>query len=358
MRRSIWLALAGAAWLYGCSGGGGSGGGLGGAVSPDDSKVAAEIEGERVTEADLDRRAKDELFARETQGGDPSLVYELRRAALDALIEERALNREAEKRGLTVDALVSEEAAARGGVTDEDVSKFYEQYKANMQGRTLEQIAPQIRGHLEGLRQREVRAAIVSQAQVKVMLDAPRVTVGTSGPSQGPADAQITMVEFSDFQCPFCARALPTIKELLAKYPTQLRVVYRHLPLESIHPRARPAAEAAVCAEEQGQFWAFHDRLFQNQGALSDAQLREHAKALKLDLAKYDACLGGSSAKARIEADLADANAAGISGTPGFVINGLLVRGLQPTEEFAKMIDRELAVVAQASPAEAPKASP
>jgi protein-disulfide isomerase len=343
MRRSIRLALAGAACLWGCSGG------LGGAP-PDDSKLAAELDGERITEAELDRRAKDRLFERETRGGDPSLVYELRREALDAWIEERALAREAERRGLTVEALLGEETAARGAIGDAEVSAFYEQHKSNMQGHSLEELAGQIRSHLEGERAREVRQAIVARSQINVLLEAPRVSVSGDGPSQGPADAPITLVEFSDFQCPFCARALPTIKALRERYPTQLRVVYKHLPLEQIHPQARPAAEASVCADEQGKFWEFHDRLFANPRALSDADLRAHAEALGLDLAKYDACRQGTTHRTRIEADMAEANAAGVSGTPGFVLNGMLVRGLQPPEVFAQMIDRELATIAKGSP--------
>lgn len=353
MKRSIWLACASAAWLFGCGGGG-----LGGAASPGSSKLAAQVDGVGITEGELDARAKDRLYARETNNGDPSTVYELRREALDSWIEEQALSGEAKRRNLTVDEMIAADVAARGAVSDADVNAFFEQNKASMQGHPLEELAPRIRSHLEAQRVGEARQAIVAKAKVDVLLEAPRVSVASDGPSQGPADAPITLVEFSDFQCPFCARAVPVIKALQERYPTQLRVVYKHLPLESIHPRARAAAEASVCAEEQGKFWPFHDRLFENR-TFSDADLLEDAKAVGLDLAKFDACLKSDSHRARIEANMAEANAVGIQGTPAFVLNGLLVRGLQPPEAFAQMIDRELATLAKAEPPAAePKASP
>lgn len=341
MKRNIGMLLAAALGL-GCRGLGGADG-----APADASQIAAEIEGESITIAELDTRAKERLYLRETRDGDASLVYELRKEALEAWIEERALAREAQRRGIAVEAMLAEEMAARGPVSDEEVAAFFAQHSARLPGRTLEELSPDIRRHLESQREQEVRQALIARSEVSLHLEPPRVTVSSSGPSLGPPDAPVTLVEFSDFQCPFCARALPTIKALRERYPTQLRVVYKHLPLESIHPRARAAAEASVCAEEQGQFWPFHDRLFENPNALGDAELRAHAEAVGMDLAAYDSCRSGPQLAERVAADIAEAGAAGVTGTPAFVLNGVLLRGLQPPDALAALIDRELAAAAQ-----------
>lgn len=341
-RRRIGAMFAVAALLAACGGRGGKD-----AEPADASALAAELGDERITEAELDDLARERLYFRETRGAEPSRVYELREETLNAWIEERALAREAKSRGVAVDALIAEEVAARGPVTDEQVAAFYEENRARIQGRTLEELKADIRSHLETEREREVRSAIVARAPATVHLQPPRIEVSSSGPSMGPADAPVTLIEFADFQCPFCSRALPVIRSLRERYPTQLRVVFKHLPLSSIHPRARPAAEASVCAEQQGKFWEFHDRVFQNASALADEDLRGHASQLGLDLAAFDACLQGTEHAARISADLTEAAAAGISGTPAFVLNGVLVRGLQPPDAFAAMIDRELAAAAK-----------
>ena len=351
MRRGIGLAFA-TAVAFACSGGTGGAG----QAPADAGQIAAELDGEKITVAELDDRAKERLFVRETRGGDASALYELREEALHAWIEERVLAREAEQRGVDVDALIAEEVAARGPVTDVEIAAFYEENKARVRGRSLEELAPDIRRHLDSLREQEVRTALIDKAKVEIHLEPPRVQVSNTGPSVGPADAPITLIEFSDFQCPFCARALPVIKTLRERYPTQLRVIYKHLPLESIHPRARAAAVAAVCAEEQGRFWEFHDRVFANANALTDEDLAGHATAIGLDLAAFETCRTGPKGGERVAADLAEAKAAGITGTPAFVLNGVLLRGLLPADVLIARIDEELGDAAPQP--EAAKASP
>ena len=339
MRRGIALGITTVLGLVGCSGGPGRGPA---ASAPDAGQIAAEVAGEKITIGELDAQAKERLFMRETRNGEPSAVYELREEAMQAWIEDRALANEAKKRGLEVDALVAEEVAKRGPVTDAEVSAFYEANKSRVQGHTLEQLKDDIRRHLEGLREREVRDALVKQTDVAIHLEPPRVQVSSSGPAVGPDDAPVTLIEFSDFQCPFCARAHPLIQALRERYPTQLRVVYKHLPLEAIHPRSRAAAEAAVCAEQQGKFWEYHDRLFATPGALSDEDLKGYASAVGLDMAAFDTCLQDPKRSERIEADMAEARAAGVTGTPAFVLNGRLLKGLQPPDVLIARIDKEL----------------
>jgi protein-disulfide isomerase len=186
-------------------------------------------------------------------------------------------------------------------------------------------------------------AAIYGRSQVEILLEPPRVAVAAVGPAKGPADAPVTIIEFSDFQCPYCKRALPTLSQLLEKYPEKIRVVYRHLPLEGIHPRARPAAAASVCAEDQGRFWDYHDLVFENNRALEDADLESYAGRAGLDVESFKQCIADGRHRERIDADIEAATQAGITGTPAFVVNGIVMRGAKPLDDFAVVIDAELA---------------
>ena len=171
-----------------------------------------------------------------------------------------------------------------------------------------------------------------------------RVNVSTDGdPSIGPADAPITIVEFSDYQCPYCqAWYQQTFDQLMANYPDKIRFVYRDLPLPG-HPESLPAAEAANCAGEQGAYWKFHNDLFSGQYSLGRAAYEQYASDLGLDTAAFTACLDDHRYQAEVKADYADAVRIGLNGTPSFVINGRILVGALPFEQFKAIIDEELA---------------
>ncbi len=160
-------------------------------------------------------------------------------------------------------------------------------------------------------------------------------------PARGPAEAPVTIVEFSDFQCPYCSRVGPTLAALRAQYPSQVRIVYKHLPL-SFHRSALPAAKASVAAQRQGKFWEMHDLLFANQKKLDEATFKGHAEALGLDLARFEADLKSSEVAALVAKDQAEARALGVTGTPGFFVNGRFLSGAKPVSSFQKLIDAEL----------------
>ncbi len=170
-----------------------------------------------------------------------------------------------------------------------------------------------------------------------------RVTVATDGdPSIGPEDAPVTIIEFSDYQCPYCARWYQeTYQQLMAAYPGQIKFVYRDYPLPG-HVEAEPAAEAAECAGEQGAYWKFHDALFSGQYGFGRAAYEQYAASLELDTAAFSQCLDSRKYTAEIEADSADASKVGISSTPSFVINGRLLVGALPFADFKSVIDEEL----------------
>jgi protein-disulfide isomerase len=161
-------------------------------------------------------------------------------------------------------------------------------------------------------------------------------------PVKGPENAPITIVEFSDYQCPFCARSEPLIKEALAAYPTQARLVYKQFPLVGIHPQAMPAAIAAVAAQKQGKFWEMHDLLFANQRELAPEQIKSYARQLGLDMAKFEADLQSEDVKAAIQDDMQLAQRAGVRGTPTVFVNGKLLQN-RSLDGFKQLIDPILA---------------
>jgi protein-disulfide isomerase len=323
--------------------------GNGPAPSAEDAKPVASIDGATITQGELDAWIKEELFRNQTENRGPAELYELRSRALERMLEERVLEAEARSRGISTDEVLRQERAALGPVGDEQVTAFYEKNKKNMGGSTLEQMKDRIRSYLDEQRSDEITDALRERAEIEVLLDVPRVTVTADGPSRGPADAPVTIVEFSDFQCPFCARVGPTLERVLARYPKQVRIVYRHLPLESMHPRARAAAEASACADAQGRFWEFHDKLFANQRALAEADLQRYAKEIELDAAAFQQCVKERKFEELVDRDLEAAalaaNASGKRGlgTPAFFVNGILLSGAKPAEEFFRLIDAELA---------------
>src|SRR6185436_1904052 len=166
-----------------------------------------------------------------------------------------------------------------------------------------------------------------------------------SDPSRlrGSSSARVVIVEFSDFQCPYCRSVLPTLKNLLAKYEGQVSLSFRDLPLRDIHPQAESAAQASRCASEQGKFWEYHDLLFENPNKLNPEGLAEHARTLKLDDKQFDSCLSSGKYKVQVEQDRQLGLRVGINGTPGFVVNGNLLNGNQPQDAFEKIIQAELA---------------
>ncbi len=168
-------------------------------------------------------------------------------------------------------------------------------------------------------------------------------TVNVKGsPVKGPESAQVTLVEFSDFQCPFCSRVTPTLNQIREEYGDKVRVVFKHLPLD-FHTKAPAAHAASEAAHKQGKFWEMHDKIFGNQRELTNEKYEEYAAELGLDVAQFKKDIASASVKQRIDADKAEATKLGVSGTPGFFVNGRFLSGAQPLASFKRLIDAELA---------------
>jgi protein-disulfide isomerase len=320
----------------------------------------AEVDGEVITEEDVRKHIGLPLQRLEQQ------IHDLRRDGLDRLIGDRLLAREAARRGVSVQALTESEITSKvGPVTDADADEFYDANRARLQG-TKEQLRERIRDHLRSTRLAEQRDRVVaslrSRATVRVRPDgAPvsRITVALDGvPARGPAAAPVTIVEFSDFHCPFCKQAQALLAELRTRYTDRVRLVYKHLPLDRLHPTARRAAEASECANDQAKFWEYHDRLFAGEPDGSPEKLRGLAQDLGLDVAAFGRCLDAGTHRARVQRDVDEAERLGITFTPAFFVNGRLVFGQNIRETFVRLIDEELAAPRPAPAAAAPRTAP
>jgi protein-disulfide isomerase len=307
-----------------------------------DDPVVASVGSRNITVSELDEWIKNTWFADQTREGDPAKLYELRSGGLEVMVGEIALEEEAARKGIGVDQLLAQEIAALGPVTNDEIDLFYAKNKAQIRSPDgLEKLRPQIRQYLEEDRPTKATAALVLESEVQIRLESPRFVLSGEGHARGPDGAPITIVEFSDYQCPYCARAEPVIAEVMSRYPEDVRFEYRHLPLP-MHAQARAAAEAAVCAEEQGRFWEYHALLFANTRALAPEDLGAYAAELDLDSAAFEACLQSEVTAARVGLDMAEAKKAGISGTPAFFVNGIPFHGARPVAEFVEIIESEL----------------
>ena len=169
------------------------------------------------------------------------------------------------------------------------------------------------------------------------------VPIGNSDHIRGNTNAPITIVEYSDLECPFCKTFHATMKQTLIEYGDQVRWIFKHFPLDQRHPKADKEAEAAECAHEQGKFWEFHDQIYQNQGRMGAALYTEIAQKLGLDMDKFNSCVETGKYRAEIQEDFSQGSQAGISGTPGFLINGIPLIGAHPFQNFQQVIEAELA---------------
>jgi protein-disulfide isomerase len=318
------------------------------AQTPD--AVVAEVAGRKVTLKELDEKWQEvdpAERARVTQ-----LLYQHRRNVLEQIVGDALIEQAAKAANMPVAKFIeSQSATLAKPVTDADIQQFFEANKERAQGRTIDQLREPIREFLASQRQQQARAQLVDDlkskgAGVRVMLDPPRVNVeiGADDPSKGPASAPVTIVEYSDFQCPYCARVNPTLEQVRKVYGDKVRIVFKDFPLPN-HLEAPKAAEAAHCAGEQGKYWELHDQMFANQQALQIPMIKQYATQLGLDMNAFSQCLDSGKHSARVAENMKSGEALGVGSTPTLYVNGRPVVGAQPFETFKMVIDEELARV-------------
>ena len=289
---------------------------------------------------------EDELLPR-VQAQLRNQEYELKSSALENLIDQKLLEAVAKKKGVLVGEVLEQEVDAKVPEPTEAELKAAYQTQKNRLNRPFEEVKTQLQQALKQAKLQEARQDYLKhlreQARVSILLRPPKVQVAYDPARlRGNPWAPVIIVEFGDFQCPFCKQAEPTLKDLLAKYKGHVSLAYRDFPLRGIHAQGQLAAEASRCAGEQGKFWEYHDLLFANADKLKRDGLVKYARTLNLDEKQFDSCLSSSKYDAKIEEDLEEGIRAGVVGTPGFFINGTFLSGIQPDAVFDGMVQAEL----------------
>lgn len=309
-----------------------------------DGAKIAEVDSQSILASDLQKYAGKEISVQREN------LYKLEKQKLEEYINAFLLTQEAKKRGVSVEAVLDQEVNSKiMPVGDDEIDVFYKLNRTRIPV-DLDKVREQIRGYL---RNQKIEAQKVlffkslrSKAKVVTYLKPPsvfRVDLSVAGePFKGSEKARVTIVKFEDFQCPFCKQVQPTFHELLSRYNDKVRLVHKDLPLESLHPQARQAAEAARCAYEQGKFWEYHDKLYANSPKASADDLKSYAKEVGLNVDSFDHCLASGKYKAVVQQDLNEGAQLGLTGTPTFFINGREISGNQPLETFEAIIDEEL----------------
>ncbi len=303
--------------------------------------TVATIGDQKITLADLDESAAAALARVRQQ------EFDVRKQSLETLVNDKVLEKEAAAKGVSKDALIKAEVTDKiGDPAQPEIDAWYEQNKARLGTQTKEQMQPQIAQMLKTQKTQDVQRSYVKGLRqkyaAKILLEPPRVEVSLDDdPSKGPAKAPVTIVEFSDYQCPFCSRAENTVNDVLKKYGDKIRFVYRDYPLP-FHQNANIASQAAQCAADQGKFWEMHAALFANQQKLTQPDLIATAGTIGVDADKFKTCLETGKFKDEVQKDLDDGQKYGVTGTPTFFINGIPLVGAQGPEAFADIIDSEL----------------
>jgi protein-disulfide isomerase len=301
----------------------------------------AVVAGQPIYEDDLLSSVAPKLFSLRSQ------EYQIKKQALEALIDQRLLEAEAKKKGISTDKFLEQQVDTKiADPTDAELNGFYFGQKSQLKG-SFDDVKAQLKVSLKqakiqqarqdyyaGLRKRSEVAVLLQPEKIEVSYDPARV--------RGNPKAPVMVVEFSDFQCPYCQAVESTLKSVLAKHENQVALAFRDFPLTQIHAHAKGAAEAARCAGEQGKFWEYHDLLFGDQNKLDRNGLLEQARTLKLDEKQFDSCITSEKYKAQIEQDEQDGQRAGLNGTPAFFINGVFLNGAQPEAAFETIIQDSL----------------
>jgi len=311
-------------------------------VPPKNTAPLATVDGQPLTDEDLAPYVQSQLRPLREQ------EYQIKKKALDTLITQRILEVEAKKKGLTTDKLLEQEVDAKvAEPTDVELNAIYAVQREQI-NRPFEEVKTQLQQALKKAKIQQARqeysAHLREHAKVAVLLGPPRVQVGFDPARvRGNPKAKVMIVEFSDFQCPYCGQVEATLKNVLARHEGTVALAFRDMPISQIHPFAQGAAEASRCAGEQGKYWEYHDLLFGDQNSLDKSGLIAKAAKLQLDAKQFDACVSSEKYKAQIQQDNQEGLRAGVSGTPGFFINGIFMSGAQPEASFEKVIEEQLA---------------
>ncbi len=308
------------------------------AVAQNNADVVALVGGVKLTMADLEQEESAKLLQAGYQ------YYQVESKALDDLIGRQLLEQKAKSENLTVDQLVDRDIKSQVKDPTEDQMKVY--YEGLETEQPYDAVRGKILDKIRELRMEKIRAAYVknlrAQASVIVELAPPSANVNVeSGNTLGPKDAPVMLIEFADYECPYCQKVAPDIAKLESEFGSRLAVTYKDFPLP-MHAHAEKAAEAARCAGKQGKFWEYHDELFRSKELDAD-RLKEHALNLHLDWARFGKCLDTGEEAEAVQQDRAEGTRLGLTGTPSFFINGHFFSGALDYVALRQIINQQLA---------------
>jgi protein-disulfide isomerase len=317
------------------------------------SGTLAHVNGDTITTTDLEQKEGNRLLQARYQ------YYQVEKKALDELIEQHLLETEAHRQGMTVDQLFQREIDSKVKDPSEDQLQVY--YEGLDGKEPYDKVRDKIRDHIREIRASKLRTAYIeslrSKANIMVELAPPLADVDTENAAaiEGPRDAPVQLVEFADYQCPYCQKVNQDLVKLLEEYKGNVAVIYKDFPLP-MHPHAEKAAEAARCAGEQGKFWEYHNLLFKDK-KLEAHDLKQEAKALNLDSAKFDKCLDSGEEGARVKKDQDEGGKLGLSGTPSFFLNGHYFSGAVDYTTLHQMVEQQLHLTASLPSTKLPSAA-
>ena len=305
--------------------------------SPTPSSVVAEVDGRTLTNIDLEQKESGSLLQARYQ------YYMSQRKALDQLVDEELLSVEAGRQHLTVDELLQKKVYKDIKDPTEDQLQVY--YEGMESTEPYPAVRDRVLEHIRQLRRDKARAAyskeLRSQANLRILLSPPVASVNVEGAFvKGSKNAPVQLVEFADYECPYCQQVNPLIQKLEEEYGDKLSVAYKDFPLP-MHHRSEKAAEAARCAGEQGKYWEYHDVLYYSH-SLDVNDLKKHAQVLKLDEDRFAKCLDGGTQAEAVKKDLEEGKKLGLSGTPSFFVNGHFFHGSVDYSTLKEMVDQQL----------------
>lgn len=302
--------------------------------------IVAKINGKEITDEDIRKVMGPEFVRAEME------LYDVKKAGLDQIIQDQVLQEESKKQGISQEELLQKNVDSQIKVTDKEVEKFYNDNK----GRFGEKKFDELKGNIQFMLSRQKRGEVLDQyvaklrkgLDIQVLIQATKLEVPEGdSPAIGPDKAPVHMVEFTDYQCPFCGKARETVNQVLSDYKGKVKYVIRDFPL-SFHRDSFKAHEAAHCAGDQGKYWEMNKKLFASQKDLKVEDLKKYASEISLNKSKFEECLNSNKFAERVRQGLEDGQKVGVSGTPAFFINGRMISGARPFPDFKEIIDDEL----------------
>lgn len=305
--------------------------------------IAAEFNGVKITNAELMKGIESEVYEAETK------VFEIKMAKLKSMILEKLMEADPKKKGMSNDEYLDKVIAKNIKLEKKEIDAFIKERKIPEASLKNGQLMERIKNYLIAQKKKDLLEKWMGDKTAKSPVSIfmkrprrPRFNVASEGsPFVGGKDAKVTIVEFSDFQCPFCKKGADIMTALKKKYGSKIKIAFKNFPLP-FHNHAKKAAVAGLCANEQGKFWALHDQMFAHQSELDASGIEKLGKKAGLNVDKLKTCISSNKHQKQVEKDIEDGKGVGVKSTPTFFVNGQLVSGAQPVEVFSELIDQEL----------------